>query len=104
MRGTPDINLWLKQNPRSCQYGAPMGRAQLWQALFPARWYCQRIRYIDGDYSADGTYWGGGSPLFAVFDYEVRTLCFYRAKDRREALAAFAIEQAEQIRNHKGIT
>lgn len=92
-RGTPDVNLWLRQNPRPGTYGAPLGRSNCDDASHGLRRYCQRIRFVDGDYSADGTYWGGGRnvlPLYAVFSVDMVTLCFYRAKDRADALRQYA--------------
>lgn len=31
-----------------------------------SRIYCQRVRFVDGDYGADGTYWGGGARYAAI--------------------------------------
>lgn len=87
---TPDINKLLRARPRSCQYGAPLGRSNVDDAPETERRYCQRIRFVDCDYSADGTYWGGSSPLYAVFSADLATLCFYRARTRADALAAHA--------------
>lgn len=87
---TPDIDKLLRAHPRSGKYGAPMGRSNVDDAPEGVRRYCQRIRFVDGDYSADGTYWGGSSPLYAVFTADLETLYFYRARTRADALAAHA--------------
>lgn len=95
MKGTPLVNLYLKQNPRSCRYGAPMGRTNHDSASPGLRRYCQRIRFVDGDYSADGTYWGAaGGPLYAVFSIDMATLCFYRATSRADALRQYEESRA----------
>lgn len=79
-----NINALLKARPRSCTYGAPLGARNRRDAAPGTRLYCQRVRFVDGDYAPDGTYWGGGAgtlPLFAVFSADLETLCFYRARD-----------------------
>lgn len=88
---TPNINRILRADPRSGKYGAPMGASN--RAGHPrGKLYCQRVQFIDGDYGADGTYWGGNSPLYCVFDAENTTRWYVRASSRREALAAFYAE------------
>lgn len=89
----PDINERLRARPRPCRYGAPMGYRNHCAERDHGRagmLYCQRIRFEDGDYGPDGTYWGGGSPLYAVFSADLETLCYYRAESRVQALQAFA--------------
>lgn len=91
-----DINKLLRARPRPCTYGAPMGARNRYDAHPRAKLYCQRVRFIDGDYGPDGTYWGGGrgmDPLYAVFSADLETLAYYRAFDRENALA-----------RHKGAT
>jgi hypothetical protein len=92
---TPDINKLLRARPRDGKYGAPLGRRNVDDAASLAvRRYCQRIHFVDGDYSADGTYWGsGGGPLWAVFTADLETLCFYRAPDRKTALRTYWSER-----------
>jgi hypothetical protein len=83
-----DINELLRASPVSCKYGAPMGRHARKESPEPV--HVQRVRFIDGDYSADGTYWGGGGlPLFAAFTRDLETLCFTRALNRGEAADHF---------------
>jgi len=71
---TPDINQILRADMRHCGRGAPMGdsnRDERDEAeKHSARVYCQRVRFVDGDYGPDGTYWGGGRgtrPLWCIF-------------------------------------
>ena len=90
-RTTPDLNKILRQHPRPCRYGAPLGARNRDDAPPDAKRYCQRVRFVDGDYGPDGTYWGSsGAPLYAVFTPDLATLCYYRAKSRDKALAAHA--------------
>lgn len=83
---TPDINKLLRARPRASRYGAPLGYSNHDDAPEGARRYCQRVRFVDGDYGPDGTYWGSGEPLYAVFTADRETLCYYRARDRADAL------------------
>lgn len=60
----------------------------------------RRVRLVDGDYGADGTYWGGGSTadsrLWCAYnglsdpDFEpgMGTRIYVRARDRKAAMAA----------------
>lgn len=89
---TPNINTILRSRPRSARYGAPLGCGDINDSTSPL--LLQRIAFVDGDYSSDGTYWGGDSPLWCAFNaedaqFEVAggTCIFVRAKDRAEALA-----------------
>jgi len=90
----PDINKILArpENSVSSRYGAPMGQSnQIFGS--PEKLYLQRIRFVDGDYSADGTYWGGGRDtpaLWCAFSPEdtkndVPIRVFVRARNREEA-------------------
>ena len=86
---TPNINRLLRARPRPCRYGAPLGASNYDDAPPDARRYCQRVRFVGGDYGPDGTYWGGGigaDALWAVFTADLETLCYYRAWSRAEAL------------------
>ncbi len=92
---TPDINKILRKNPRSGKFGAPLGARNHHDST--SRVYLQRIRFVDGDYGADGTYWGQGSKasdrLWCAFngyddpDFEVAqgTRAYVRAATREEA-------------------
>lgn len=91
MRTTPDINKILRASPRDGRRGAPLGAPNYDDRPegCTARVYCQRVRFTDGCYAPDGTYWGAPANLWCVFNVE-GTLRFYvRAETRREALAAF---------------
>lgn len=83
---TPDINKILKASPRNCKFGAPMGAASgINNPEFPL--YVQKIRLIDGDYAADGTYWGGSSePLWCAFSVEGSNRDYIRAVSREEVV------------------
>ena len=87
---TPDINALLKADPRSCRYGAPLGCDDYihedWDNSVPL--HVQRLRFIDGDYAADGTYWGAGSDaLYCAFDPTAMQVRIYvRAHTRGGAL------------------
>lgn len=88
---TPNINQILRNDPRPSKYGAPLGDRNVYDELH-GKLYCQRVHFIDGDYGADGTYWGGGRdtlPLYCVFDTEKTTRCYYRASMRSIALRRF---------------
>lgn len=86
----PNINALLRANPRPCRYGAPLGAMNRDAAPGHVRRYCQRVRFTDGDYGADGTYWGsGGGPLYAVFTQNLETLCYFRAPNRASAMAQY---------------
>jgi hypothetical protein len=82
-----DIDQLLRARPRDSRYGAPMGAANRYDGAPGARLYCQKIRFVDGDYAPDGTYWGsGGGPLYAVFTADLATLAYYRARSRIDAI------------------
>jgi hypothetical protein len=98
---TPDINKLLRARPRDSRYGAAMGARNRYDGEPGARLYCQRVRFVDGDYAPDGTYWGGGrfsSPLYAVFTADLETLAFYRATSRADAAAHHAQWTASRAR------
>lgn len=90
----PDINKILAQNMRSCKYGAPMGDRDTDQSDSPL--YVQRVRFVDGDYGPDGTYWGASSQagyVYCAFNGEddkyapaMGTRIYVRAHTRAEAI------------------
>lgn len=85
-----DINRLLRARPVSARYGAPLGARDTVDPPYPPT-HCQRVRFVDGDYGPDGTYWGGGRdvlPIYAVFSAGLETLCYYRAASRADAIAA----------------
>jgi len=90
---TPDINKVLTQDNcrRGCSRGAPLGDRNRYDDM-TSKLYLQRIRFIDGDYAPDGTYWGGPGPLWCAFNKEegdfptaMGTRIYVRAKSRIEA-------------------
>ena len=96
---TLNINRILASRPVTCRYGAPMGMRNCNDSTSPL--LLQRIRFVDGDYSADGVYWGGGSPLWCAFNAEddqfapaMGSCVFVRADDRAEALAIITSQYA----------
>lgn len=86
---SPDINVLLRARPRSCKYGAPMGAVSRIGEGLPDRLYCQRLRFTDGAYGPDGTYWGAPRNVWAIFSADLSTLYYVRAATRLEALARF---------------
>jgi hypothetical protein len=88
---TPDINKLLRGPlSRSCKYGAPLGRDNQDNADETQKRYCQYVRFVDGGYSGDGTYWGAPANLWCVFTADLETLWFTRAASRAEALRKYA--------------
>ena len=98
---TPDINLILRLDPRSCKYGAPMGARDYRENESPL--YLQRLRLVDYNYGADGTYWGcwsrktGG--MYCAFNEQSRV--YIRAKNRNDA-AAMILEDYPDARFFRG--
>ena len=88
---TPDINAILRARPRNCAYGAPMGDIDEIPDDLDTL-YLQRVRFVDGDYAPDGTYWGSGTPLWAAFKPDLSVLVYVRAHNR--AAAAQAVRDA----------
>lgn len=85
---TPDINQILRATPRSCSRGAPLGAGNTFDED-SGPLYVQRINFIDGDYAADGTYWGGrpSAPLWCGFSFDGLSRVYVRAHNRDEAIA-----------------
>lgn len=88
---TPDINKILAANKRSAQYGAPLGAGNFDKSDSPL--YLQRVRFSDGDYAPDNTYWGMPADLWCAFNGEdddfapaMGTRIYVRAKNRNEAV------------------
>lgn len=91
---TPNINKLLRDRPRNCKYGAPLGARNFYDAAPDAQLYCQRVRFIDGGYAPDGTYWGMPANLWCVFSADLATCVYIRAASRADALKTFAEEFA----------
>ena len=80
---TPSINKLLRASPVNCKYGAPMGASNRFDNPDEPL-YVQRIRFVDGDYTPAGVYFGGGEPLYCAFSDSNRI--YIRAGSRAEAL------------------
>ena len=83
---TPNINTLLRAESVNSSRGAPMGASSRLED--PAQpLYVQRIKFVDGDYSADGTYWGGppSIPLWCGFAGTDNRI-YVRALSRAEAI------------------
>lgn len=91
-----NINQWLRDNPRSCRYGAPMGMSP--ERGDPDRAYkfhLQRLRMVDGAYTLDGTYWGGPADLWCarcIDEEDGEVFMFVRAGSRDKAKAGILDE------------
>lgn len=88
-----NINKILKANPVNMERGAPMGARNFHESTVAL--HLQRVRFVDGDYGSDGTYWGGGGlPLWCAFngsdDPEYApafgSRIYVRARNRSEAV------------------
>lgn len=98
---TPNINQILASYQRYTQRGAPLGDTNFNDAASPL--YLQRVRFVDGDYAPDGTYWGNnGTPLWCAFNGDDGQYAashgsriYVRAKTRDEAKAAVQREYPE---------
>lgn len=88
----PDVNKVLKSDPVNCSRGASMGQTDAFDP--DAGWlYLGRVKMVDGDYSPDGTYWGGGSgtlPLWCAINGGIspgkHSRIWVRAKSRQDAV------------------
>ncbi len=92
-----DINAILRDDPVNCRYGAPLGQAnRLGENLEPL--YLQRVRFTDGDYAPDGTYWGAPADLWCAFSADGATRLYVRAEDRQAAAASVHDEYDVRLR------
>lgn len=57
--------------------------------------YVQRVRMVDGDYAPDGTYWGGGEPLYCAFSDSNRM--YVRSANRSEAVESILAEYPDAL-------
>ena len=77
----------------SSKYGAPMGRRSDAPSSLTGKCHLRRVRLYDGGcYDKGGAYWGGGSPLFCAWGYNVdgdMVVCYTRAATREAAKAQF---------------
>ena len=72
------------------EYGAPMGRGsdapEDFQRGVPL--HVQMIPFTGGDYDPGGAYWGGGEPIWCVWD-NCGHECYRRAWDRHDVTELF---------------
>ena len=77
-------------SPRSCKYGAPMGKGD-WtpDTQEPIKMYLRKLEWVDGDYTSDGTYWGysRGEHIYRACGYGPNELneMFVRTYSRKVA-------------------
>jgi hypothetical protein len=92
-----DINRILRQNPRPLQRGgAPLGASDQYDGHIVLR--LQRVRFVDGGYAPDGTYWGGGTStpyLWCAFNPDTATAP--AAMGTRLYVRAWSRDEAKQI-------
>ena len=91
---TPNINKILKDTPRLCGFhneknqfvctGSHMGDINRADDLSEPL-YVQKLRFIDGDYALDGTYWGTPADIYCGFNLQTNVRVFFRAKNRELA-------------------
>lgn len=98
-----DINALLRGRPRHSQRGAPYGDSnRIGDLTQPC--HLQRLRLVNGDYGADGTYWGNSpshGDIWACFTPDLATLIYVRAQTRKQAADA-ALEYEPCITFIKG--
>ena len=97
-----DINQLLKVSPVNCLRGAPMGDPGYINDGQPMIGLCcRRVRFIDGDYGPDGTYWGASKTghIYAVFNAgndKWKPACgllkYFRATSRTDAMRQFMVK------------
>ena len=87
-----NINAILRADPRPCRYGAPMGSRNVCDQVEGL--HLQRVRFVDYCYGPDGTYWGGGTPMYCAFssDGAQDTRIYVRANSRASAQVAILAE------------
>lgn len=96
-----DINALLRARPRPCRYGAPLGARDVDTEPEPVPLYLQRVRFTDGDYGPDGTYWGGGRgtlPLWCAFTPSLSVCIYLRAPSRDSAAEELADTHGHTLR------
>lgn len=75
----------------SCQFGAPLGRCNVIpdDIKTAGKLYLEKLKWTNGDYTTDGTYWGsnGGDNIFRAYgESETEQIeIFVRANSRDNA-------------------
>ena len=64
-----NINQYMKNNPRPCSRGAPMGDSP-WRGASDGQYkfHMQLLHFTDGCYALDGTYWGAPANVYCAWD------------------------------------
>ena len=78
----------LTLSRRDCKFGAPMGRANELptDTNSPSKLQMEKLKWVDGDYTKDGTYWGhGDNNIYCAFGGEESVKIFVRAMNRQDA-------------------
>ena len=85
---SPNINKILRQVGANRRFprGAPMGKSNVHDSDRPV--YFQEVRFVDGGYAPDGTYWGytPGEKMFCAFTPDLETEIYVRGRSNYEAL------------------
>src|ERR1035437_4507846 len=94
---TPNINriLALPSQCRDSRRGAPMGDSDIADDLSEPL-YLQRIRFQDGSYGTDGTYWGAPETMWCAFTvnlFHTHTPVRIYVRANNRDLAIMAIEE-----------
>lgn len=95
-----DINKWLEAHPRSSVRGAPMGFTNHYEIPSkPGRTYTigfDKVKFVDGCYGPDGTYWGSPENLWCFYSVEEdeslncqEVLAYFRASNPTKAIEQF---------------
>ena len=87
---------------RSCKFGAPMGQSNQLpnDCNAPIKLQMEKLKWIDGDYICDGTYFGGGNEdnIYCAFGEESKS--GYHFNQVKIFVRAFTRNEAkEEIRN-----
>lgn len=69
----------------NCKFGAPMGMANIVQAHLDNKFYLIKLKWVDGDYTANGVYWGNNGKDNIYWAYNEYNHIYVRASSRKEA-------------------
>lgn len=68
-----------------CKYGAPMGMGNIILGTNSPKLYLIKLKWVDGDYTANGVYWGNNGKDNIYWAYNFCNQIFVRASSRKEA-------------------
>jgi hypothetical protein len=95
-----NINKILRDHPRNCARGAPMGAIDIGPMPdYNPQLRCQRVYLVDGDYGPDGTYWGASEiagHIYCAFNDGRDSDPHKPAMGVRIYVRAFTYEQAKR--------